>query len=119
MKQSCRYRALFDVIDMPWDWPVEVNFHEARAYCEWKGSNCRLITEAEHCLLSSKDVVGDRATIYSWSEHVKGNIGAVHGSPTVRKKLIVIIKGPVRDLNPGPLAPKARIIPLDQQATNI
>ena len=25
--------------------------------------------------------------------------------------------GPVRDLNPGPLAPKARIIPLDQQAT--
>ena len=26
-------------------------------------------------------------------------------------------QGPVRDLNPGPLAPKARIIPLDQQAT--
>ena len=25
-------------------------------------------------------------------------------------------KGPVRDLNPGPLAPKARIIPLDQRA---
>ena len=24
--------------------------------------------------------------------------------------------GPVRDLNPGPLAPKARIIPLDQLA---
>ena len=26
--------------------------------------------------------------------------------------------GPVRDLNPGPLAPKARIIPLDQLATS-
>ena len=25
-------------------------------------------------------------------------------------------QGPVRDLNPGPLAPKARIIPLDQRA---
>ena len=25
-------------------------------------------------------------------------------------------KGPVRELNPGPLAPEARIIPLDQQA---
>ena len=25
--------------------------------------------------------------------------------------------GLVRDLNPGPLTPKARIIPLDQQAT--
>ena len=27
--------------------------------------------------------------------------------------------GLVRDLNPGPLAPKARIIPLDQRATHI
>ncbi len=26
-------------------------------------------------------------------------------------------EGPVRELNPGPLAPEARIIPLDQQAT--
>ena len=35
----------------------------------------------------------------------------VHG----KKKKV----GPVRDLNPGPLAPKARIIPLDQQALHI
>ena len=28
------------------------------------------------------------------------------------------IAGLVRDLNPGPLAPKARIIPLDQRATH-
>ena len=27
--------------------------------------------------------------------------------------------GPVRDSNPGPLAPKARIMPLDQQATRL
>ena len=26
--------------------------------------------------------------------------------------------GPVRESNPGPLAPKARIMPLDQQATD-
>ena len=26
--------------------------------------------------------------------------------------------GPVRDLNPGPLAPEAKIIPLDQQAVS-
>ena len=26
-------------------------------------------------------------------------------------------QGPVRELNPGPLAPEVRIIPLDQQAT--
>ena len=33
---------------------------------------------------------------------------------TILKKGLI---GLVRDLNPGPLAPKARIIPLDQQAT--
>ena len=27
--------------------------------------------------------------------------------------------GPIRDLNPGPLAPEAKIIPLDQQANSI
>jgi hypothetical protein len=24
---------------MPWDWPVEVNYHEARAFLNWKGAN--------------------------------------------------------------------------------
>ena len=27
--------------------------------------------------------------------------------------------GPVRELNPGPLTPEARIIPLDQQASTV
>ena len=31
-------------------------------------------------------------------------------------ELVRINNGLVRDLNPGPLAPKARIIPLDQRA---
>ena len=29
----------------------------------------------------------------------------------------IVFKGLVRELNPGPLAPEARIIPLDQRAT--
>ena len=33
-----------------------------------------------------------------------------------KKKTMQNILGLVRDLNPGPLAPKARIIPLDQRA---
>jgi hypothetical protein len=33
-----------------------------------------------------------------------------------RKKICKKFYGPVRDLNPGPLAPEAKIIPLDQQA---
>ena len=31
----------------------------------------------------------------------------------------IFITGLVRDLNPGPLVPKARIIPLDQRAMRI
>lgn len=38
---------MFDVLDMPLDWPAEVNFHEAHAFCAWKGSSYRLLTEAE------------------------------------------------------------------------
>ena len=47
-----RLRTLFEVIDMPWDWPVEVNGHEAKAYCAWRaeqdGVSYRLSSEAEH-----------------------------------------------------------------------
>jgi putative 4-mercaptohistidine N1-methyltranferase len=36
---------------MPWDWPVEVNYHEAKAFCNWKkieaGQPVRLPTEDE------------------------------------------------------------------------
>ncbi len=48
-----KLRTLFSVIDMPWDWPVEVNHHEAKAYCAWKEVkdkpklHYRLMTEAE------------------------------------------------------------------------
>jgi 5-histidylcysteine sulfoxide synthase len=42
-----RYRATFDELDLPLDWPVEVNYYEAIAYCQWKGEGTRLMTEAE------------------------------------------------------------------------
>ncbi|XP_019645512.1 PREDICTED: ergothioneine biosynthesis protein 1-like [Branchiostoma belcheri] len=42
-----RLRVMFDVIEMPWDWPAVVNYHEARAFCAWKGSEFRMLTEAE------------------------------------------------------------------------
>lgn len=47
---------------MRWDWPVDVNYHEAMAYCAWQTERdgqlvrYRPITEAEHQLIrSSKD----------------------------------------------------------------
>ncbi|MTJ13826.1 5-histidylcysteine sulfoxide synthase [Anabaena sp. UHCC 0187] len=52
-----RYRATFDEIDLPLDWPVEVNYYEAMAYCCWKGKGIRLMTEAEwnQALKTSED----------------------------------------------------------------
>ncbi len=44
-------RLLAEEIPMPWDWPVEVNYHEAKAFCNWKaeqtGQPVRLPTEDE------------------------------------------------------------------------
>jgi 5-histidylcysteine sulfoxide synthase len=47
-------RTLFEVISMAWDWPVNANFHEAKAFAAWKSEKerrsvpLRLLTEAEH-----------------------------------------------------------------------
>ncbi len=49
-----KLRTIFEVIEMPWNWPVCVNYHEAKAYCAWKTMQdgatepYRLLTEAEH-----------------------------------------------------------------------
>jgi 5-histidylcysteine sulfoxide synthase/putative 4-mercaptohistidine N1-methyltranferase len=44
-------RLMLEEIAMPWDWPVEVNYHEAKAFCNWKkdltGQLVRLPTEDE------------------------------------------------------------------------
>ncbi len=42
-----RYRATFEEIALPLDWPVEVNHYEAIAFCRWKGPGYRLLGEAE------------------------------------------------------------------------
>ncbi len=59
-------RTLFDIIPMPWNWPVEVNYHEALAFCNWKNEvdrnqnktnlTYRLFTEAEFNSLRTSEV---------------------------------------------------------------
>lgn len=47
-------RTCFEIVSMPWDWPVIANFHEAKAFAAWKSEKegrsvpYRLMTEAEH-----------------------------------------------------------------------
>ena len=47
---------MFDVMEMPLDWPAEVNYHESKAFCAWKGSDYRLPTEAEHHVMREPQV---------------------------------------------------------------
>ena len=76
--ETYRYRAMLEEIAMPWDWPVEVNFLEAKAFCNWKaaqtGHPVRLPTEAEWYQL--------RATVDTdqpyWDE-APGNVNLEHG----------------------------------------
>ncbi|MGD1900712.1 MAG: 5-histidylcysteine sulfoxide synthase [Geitlerinemataceae cyanobacterium] len=46
-RDHVRYRTVFEEIDLPLSWPVEVNHHEAMAYCRWYGERTRLMSEAE------------------------------------------------------------------------
>lgn len=54
-------RTIFEFIPMPWRWPVEVNFHEAQAYCRWKNQkdktplHYRLLSEAEYVSLRREE----------------------------------------------------------------
>ena len=53
-----KYRAMFDNIELPMDFPVEVNYYEAMAYCNYLeeklGQKYRLMTEGEWHLASKK-----------------------------------------------------------------
>ncbi len=46
-----RLRLMLEEVPMPWDWPVETNYHEAKAFCQWKARetdrSVRLPTEDE------------------------------------------------------------------------
>ncbi|MFT5542515.1 MAG: 5-histidylcysteine sulfoxide synthase/putative 4-mercaptohistidine N1-methyltransferase [Glaciecola sp.] len=52
-----RLRLMTEEVDMPWDWPAEVNYHESKAFCEWKseqtGQLIRMPTEDEWYRLCS------------------------------------------------------------------
>ena len=60
-----KYRTMLEEIDMPWDWPVDVNYLEAKAFCNWlgekKNKHIRLPTEAEWLRLCDLNIEYDEA----------------------------------------------------------
>ena len=50
-KQGWQLRLMTELVAMPWNWPVDVNYHEAKAFCNWKaektGQPVRMPTEDE------------------------------------------------------------------------
>jgi len=86
-------RTIFEEVNMQWDWPVDVNYYEAKAFCNWKtkkeGSPTsqayRILTEAEHHLMrpvehdlsaARKDASADKVMVTSGSEFAEGETGA-------------------------------------------
>ncbi len=71
---SYRLRTMTEEITMPWDWPVEVNYLEAKAFCNWKaketGLPVRLPTEDEWYRLHDLHEVPDQP----YWEQAPGNI---------------------------------------------
>ena len=71
-------RLVFEEVEMPWNWPVEVNYLEAKAFCNWKkektGQPIRLMTEEEWYLLHDRAQIPDQP---DW-ETAPGNINLEH-----------------------------------------
>ncbi len=70
-------RNLLQEVPLPLDWPVEVNYLEAKAFCNWKaaqsGTHVRLPTEAEWTLLRNR-LDADQP---NWAQ-APGNINLEH-----------------------------------------
>ena len=73
-----RFRTMAQIIDMPWDWPVEVNYLEAKAFCNWlagkTGKPLRLPTEAEWYRLRDLHDIPDQP----YWQKAPGNINLEH-----------------------------------------
>ena len=56
--EKFKLRTMLEVIDMPWNWPAEINYLEAKAFCNWKsaktGVHVRMPTEAEWYQMRNK-----------------------------------------------------------------
>jgi 5-histidylcysteine sulfoxide synthase/putative 4-mercaptohistidine N1-methyltranferase len=75
---SYRLRTMTQEIAMPWDWPVEVNYLEAKAFCNWKadqtGQPIRLPSEDEWYRLRDLHDIPDQP----YWDRAPGNLNLEH-----------------------------------------
>jgi 5-histidylcysteine sulfoxide synthase/putative 4-mercaptohistidine N1-methyltranferase len=73
-----RLRTLARIVDMPWNWPVEVNYLEAKAFCNWlaekRGAKIRLPSEDQWYRLRDLSEIPDQPY---WRK-APGNINLEH-----------------------------------------
>jgi len=76
--ENWKLRLVFNEIPMPWNWPAEVNYLEAKAFCNWKseqtGLPIRLPSEDEWYVLYQQANIPDQPF---W-EVAPGNINLEH-----------------------------------------
>lgn len=76
-----RLRLIAEERPLPWSWPVEVNYHEAAAFCRWKsaqtGIPLRLPSEDEWRRLRDLSGLPDND---SWGELAPAQIGLAYGA---------------------------------------
>lgn len=73
-----RFRTLARITEMPWNWPVEVNYLEAKAFCNWLAEKAekpvRLPTEDEYYRLRDLHEIPDQP----YWQNAPGNINLEH-----------------------------------------
>jgi len=94
-KYGFKLRLVFDEIELPLNWPVEVSYHEAKAYCAWLQEKNRLthsfyrvIKEEEFKLIRGDEIIVEKNNLngaqrdfvaYDWE---LGNTNCQFISPT-------------------------------------
>ncbi|CAE7290488.1 egt-1 [Symbiodinium natans] len=108
-----KLRTIFEEIDMVWSWPVDVNYHEARAFCAWKSEQdglagspeaYRVITEAEHQLIRHPEARTENmaSTAYDRAMHAGGEEYALSGPNAANANLTYASQSPVDALPASP-----------------
>lgn len=107
-------RAELSIVPMPWDWPVEVNYLEARAFLNWKAAQeglpaaaYRMPTEAEY------HVLRDDPSPFPEAQTGKRFAGQKAGVPQDASEAARAIAAPADILPPPASIPEFVSAPLD------